>query len=311
MVPDRSQRIHPALSGEELLHSVGGIGRIARIQVVNFLMLPSSELTLDDIGRLASAIEALPDADGVVVVQGTDTIEETSIALSALVDRSVSLIVTGAMRGPLELGADGAANLRAAILAATDRRLRGLGACVVMNDEIHSAVYVQKANTASPSAFVSPGCGALGYVVEGKARLATLPAVKVPKVKASGPFPAVALVRVGLGDDGRLVGALRGCGYGGIVLEGMGVGHLPRPLLEHVDALLALQVPIVLARRDGGGSIFHETYGYLGSESDLLGRGVVSAGLLSGLKARVLLQLILAAGEPARIRECFEAANPK
>jgi len=88
--------------------------------------------------------------------------------------------------------------------------------------------------------------------------------------------------------------ALPGLGYAGVVVEGMGAGHVPAeaaPILGD----LAAKVPVVLASRAMTGAVFTRTYGYPGSEIDLIARNLVPAGYLSGLKARLLLGLVLRA----------------
>jgi L-asparaginase len=59
---------------------------------------------------------------------------------------------------------------------------------------------------------------------------------------------------------------------------------------------LATRLPVVLATRCMAGPVFTRTYGYAGGEIDLIGRGLIPAGILSGLKARLLLGLALRGG---------------
>jgi L-asparaginase len=56
---------------------------------------------------------------------------------------------------------------------------------------------------------------------------------------------------------------------------------------------LATKMPVVLASRAMTGPVFTKTYGYPGAEIDLIKRGLVPAGYLSGLKARLLLSLVM------------------
>lgn len=102
----------------------------------------------------------------------------------------------------------------------------------------------------------------------------------------------VALLTVSLGDDGQLLPAVERSQYAGLVLEGMGGGHVPMEMVEHVTSL-ATKMPVVLTSRTGEGENLSRTYGFPGSETDLLGRGLISAGPLGGLKAQLLLSLLL------------------
>ncbi|MCG5244459.1 asparaginase [Methylorubrum extorquens] len=290
--------IVPTLTAGDLAGSVPGLAAVASIETLSPLRRPSAGLTLDDLIGVARTLnERLAgDLDGAVVIQGTDTIEETAFVLDSLVAGDKPVVVTGAMRGPESAGADGPGNLLAATIVAGSASARGLGVLAVLNDEIHAARLVQKAHTALPSAFRSPLAGPVGLVIEGEARIF----VRSHRgLTLTGPLmdePApVALLKMGIGDDGRLLAALPDLGFAGVVIEGMGAGHVPEALAEIVSTLIA-RLPVVLASRTETGPVFSRTYGYPGGEIDLLGRGALSAGILSGVKARLMLQLLLRAG---------------
>ena len=103
----------------------------------------------------------------------------------------------------------------------------------------------------------------------------------------------MALLTAALDDDGALVRALEN--VDGLVFESFGGGHATEPLAEALSAT-AQRVPVVLASRTGAGETLRSTYGFAGSERDLLDRGLLSAGWLDGPKARVLLTVLLRAG---------------
>lgn len=297
MLPQAAGGIAPSLGAADLVAAVPALAELAVIEAESPARLPSPSLAPAHLVAVAARIEEAfaQGIDGAVVVQGTDTIEESAFLLDLLVSGDKPVVMTGAMRGADAPGADGPANLLAAARVATSAQARGQGALVVLNYDIHAARYVQKSHTTLPSAFASPMLGAIGAVAEGHARFFARMARMPCFPAAAGPPPPVALLRWAMGDDGRMLGALPELGYAGAVIEGMGAGHVPADAAEVVGAL-ARRMPVVLATRSAAGPVFTDTYGYPGGEIDLIRRGVIPAGLLSGLKARLLLGLALRGG---------------
>ena len=302
--------VEPTLTGEALVSDVPQIAGVAEVSAESFRQAASGELKVEDLVELAAEISARIDggAAGAVVTQGTDTIEETSFLLDLLVDREAPVVVTGAMRNPTLPGADGPANLLAAIQVAVSGAARGLGTVVVLNDEIHLARFVRKTHTSNPGTFRSDPVGPVGWVSEGVPRVVLRP-VGGHKVDLSGDAEdhPVALYHVVLGDDGRLLPKLEEEGYAGLVVEAMGGGHVPSLMAETLEDL-ASKMPVVLASRTGGGEVLRSTYGFVGSEIDLLDRGLIYASHLDGRKARLLLTLLLRSGASRKeISETFDA----
>ncbi len=290
--------VAPQLTADDLLRAVPKLGQIAQIDAVQARQVPGGDLTLHDLVAVAAQITQsfVDGAIGAVVTQGTDTIEESAFALGILVASPKPVVVTGAMRNPTLPGADGPANLLAAVQVASSPEAQGLGCVVVLNDEIHANRFVRKTHTTSTSAFRSPLTGPIGWVHEGRPRVVARHSPHVhADIAPATEIPPVALLKVGIGADSRLLGEILGLGYAGLVVEGFGGGHVPGSLAPMLGELAA-RMPVVLASRTGSGEVLRETYGFVGSESDLFKRGLISAGLLDGLKSRVLLSLLLASG---------------
>jgi L-asparaginase len=302
----------PALSADQLVAAVPGMADLGiTVEVKDFRGVPGASLSFDDIEALVEAVSrCLADGvDGVVVTQGTDTIEETAYLLDLSLEWAEPVVVTGAMRNPALAGADGPANLLAAVQVAASPQARDLGVVVVFADEIHAASRVRKTHSTSGFTFQSPTGGPLGYVVEGCARVVNRPEGRTVLASANRWQPVeVGLVTVVFGDTGTL---LEGADnrLDGLVVAGFGVGHVPNRLVDTLAAL-ASRMPVVLASRTGAGSVLTHTYAFPGSESDLLQRGLIPAGFLDPLKARILLHRLLAGGhDHGAIRAVFAEAG--
>lgn len=306
--------IVPTLTGADLVAAVPALAGVADIEAVSPFRLPGPSLTLAHLREVARLLnERLAgDIAGGIVVQGTDTIEETAFVLDLLVGGDKPVVVTGAMRGPEAPGADGPANLLASAIVASSPAARGLGTLVVLNDTIHAARFVQKASTFLPSTFASLAAGPLGSVIEGEARIdMRVTRSTVIAGGADGVDQPVALFTAALGDDGRVLAVLPGLGYRGLVVEAMGVGHVPAAMVPALASLTEI-FPVVLGSRVASGPVFGRTYGFPGSETDLLSRGLIPGGALGGLKSRLLLSLLLGVGLRGQdLRDAFlKAAAP-
>ncbi len=303
--------VTPRLDADDLLREVTNTEDVASIESLAFRLVPSSDLHLDDAIALAREIHARLDdgAVGVVVTQGTDTLEEVAFALDLLVRRDEPVVVTGAMRNASEAGADGPANLLDALRVAAAPSARGLGTLVVANGEIHPARFVRKTHATSPATFRSPSLGPLGWVSEGRVRVAlSLPRWPdlVGAVETSAP---IALVSASLGDSLPLLEHVVDAGYRGLVLDALGGGHVPSAAVARL-ARLSEQLPVVISSRTGAGEALTQTYRFAGSEIDLLARGPMPSGALDARKARILLSLLVGAGATLeQVRERFAFAR--
>lgn len=288
----------PALDAAQLKAELAAEDASLDIDWTDFAKVPSANITFADLIRLARTIERLHDDGyhGVVVSQGTDSLEETSFALELLVSRPIDIALTGAMRGSSAPGADGPANLLGALrfLEASP----GLGEVVVVLDDcVHAARHVAKSHTTALSAFSSGEAGLRGRIHERRFMALNPPRAALPKITIPPGAPPVhvELVSITIDHSPWIFRAAENAPVAGWIIAAMGAGHVPEALVPEL-ARLSGKMPVVLCSRAAWGAVCTATYGYPGAEIDLLRRGLIPAGNLSPLKARVLLTLLLMSG---------------
>jgi L-asparaginase len=286
--------VTPQLTAEALVGAVPALAELADIRAQTLRTIPGASLEFSDVLATARAACACVDAgaSGVVITQGTDSLEETAFAFDLLWDRPEPLVVTGAMRPASAAGADGPGNVFSAVAVARAAQARDRGCLVVFADEVHAARAVAKTHTTRTGAFASPGAGPVGWVSEGTPGFSAAPSPRSAALTpGGGDAPDVALVTAVLGDGGAQLRAI-GHPFTGLVLAAMGAGHIPQRLLPDLERL-AERMPVAAASRTGAGPLLRSTYGFSGSERDLIRLGLLDSCGLGPLKARVLLTLAL------------------
>ena len=298
--------VKPSFSADDLIAAIPILKDMAEIKAETILALPSGSLKLDDhVSVYRWAKEQIKNgADGVVITQGTDTLEESAFFLNLVWDEASPLVITGAMRNADNISADGAGNIYAATIVALEPKSRNRGVLVVLNDTIHSAKWAHKSNTFSLQTFVSVNAGIQGLVVEGSARYLSCPISRKIYPLPSKVFPRVAVVQSYLDNDGEIIKLVGNSKFDGIVIDGFGAGHVS---FEMMDEIKKLKIPVIVSSRTGSGMCATKTYGYKGSEIDLQNSGCVMSGWLSAIKTRLLLMILIANQvSPQEIKNEFE-----
>ena len=286
---DRSGGAVPSLDAKALVAALPSLADIAILGAATLASVGSANLSYAQISDLCKRAET-GAADGYVVTQGTDTLEETAFLASLLYQGSKPLIFTGAMRTPDQLSADGPSNLYNAVLTAG--ALKG-GVYVVINGDIHDPWHVYKSHTSDVASFTSGEVGAIGYIVEGSVHVRAYEQQKPLRPFNGKGLRPVALLQANFGADTKLLEQVLDAGYEGLVIEAFGAGHLSEKWADAVAAIVK-KVPVILCSRCPNGTVFEATYGYDGAEMDLIARGLVGAGQIKSRKARILLAVLLA-----------------
>ena len=289
----------PSLDGAAILARTPGLDAIADVVAIDRGLTPASHFTFADLmtlrGVIAGALDD-EDIDGVVVVQGTDTIEETAFAWDLTLESPKPVLVTGAMRASHEEGYDGPANLRRSVAAAASPALRDAGVIVSLAGTLEAADDVTKMHTRAFDTFRSPNRGSLGRVGDDGAVRVEAP--RRPR-RALRPVPSdgarVELVQAGIGSDGAMIDGAVASGARAVVVAATGAGNTSKGLLDAAERAMADDVVVVLASRCPSGAV-SDAYAFPGGGATWVRAGAIPCGTLCAIKARVAVALALGSG---------------
>ena len=231
-----------------------------------------------------------PSIAGFVVTHGTASAEETVYFLNLTLKIDQPVVVVGAQRPASGISTDAAINLVNAARAAAAPESRGMGALLLLNDEIQAAREVTKTSTLRLQTFRSPDFGVLGHVDGDGVFYYRAPVRRrMPDVEfdiaALTELPRVDIVACYAGADGAAVEAFSAAGAKGLVSAGFAPGLLTPAQNKAFDDAIADGIVVVQSSRAGSGRVPQRT--------QLGARGILSADNLNPQKARVLLMVAL------------------
>ena len=251
----------PRLTGEQMLEPLPEITKVARVEVDRGN--PYDQGSYEALRKLALRAEEVlqsPDVDGLVYVQGTNTIEETSYFLSLTVHSEKPIVVTGAQRPYNALSSDAQMNLLDAVRLACAPASRGKGAVVAFNGEINAAREVTKTNTYHLQTFRTRDLGLLGYIDPDKIEYYRTPHRRHTvnsefSLAGVESMPYVEIAYIHTGTRAGVADAMVALGAKGIVIACVGAGA-PNGLDKELEEIIRKRSAVVVqSTRVGEGRI--------------------------------------------------------
>ncbi|XUY26450.1 asparaginase domain-containing protein [Agrobacterium sp. rho-8.1] len=272
----------PALSGETL---VSGL-TIANVLVkpVELMAKDSSSLTLSDMQHISDAVGlelADPAVSGVVILHGTDAMEESALLVHLQHHLTKPVIFTGAQFTADHPQADGPDNLSSAIQACIDPSNVGKGVLVCFGGKLLPAWGLYKRSSDERDAFDLASTSLCPHSLG---------------LSASVKDIRVDIVAIHPGCEATHIDASLKAGVDGIVLAALGSGNANVRIVEAVGRCRDARVPVVVSSRVPTGRLV-AGYGGGGGGHDLGAAGAIHAQTLRPGQARILLAAMIAAAK--------------
>jgi glutamyl-tRNA(Gln) amidotransferase subunit D len=262
----RTGAVRPALTASDLHSIVPELTDIAQIDTQILLSLFSENIAPQHWTQIAKAVaqQLTQNVDGVVIAHGTDTLGYTAAALSfALQNLPVPVVLVGSQRSADRPSSDAATNLIGATITAAKAPFAQV--VVAMHETVsdttialHLGTRVRKCHTSRRDAFKSVNAGQIAKIENKEITMLTKdynPRDPARKLALKPDFDEkVALIKTYPGINPELIEWYVTQGFRGLVLEGTGLGHVPKNLSNAIrnavknDVLVAMTSQCIWGR---------------------------------------------------------------
>lgn len=277
---DDTGALVPTVSAAELVEAAREISTPSDVEIspVDSVRLDSSSLSLTDLDDLLQRVHALLADDsiaGVVITHGTDSMEDTAMALELFHTGKKPVVITGAQRSFDHLESDGPQNLADAISYAANG---APGVSIRFGGLTIPARGAFKAHTSALEAFQATS-----------QKIRTRPTLPLTPLAGKD----VVIISAWPGAPRLLVDAAVASGINGIIVEGLGSGNMGSEMGEGVKDALDAGIPVLITTRVPEGSVTL-AYGGDGGGATLAQAGALGTGTLRAGQARMVLLAALA-----------------
>ena len=238
----RTGAVTPALTAADLNDAVPEITNIANVDTEVLFSEYSENLQPEHWFEIATRLDSLAKSDymGIIIAHGTDTMHYTSSFLSfALSGFPIPIALVGSQRSSDRPSSDAAVNLIAATKFLTKANTNGI--FVVMHNDsnddtvvCHKGTRVRKNHTSKRGAFETVGDDPAFIITENNIeKNMNDDFFKNEKYDPKLNLDAkVALVKYHPGYDPRQIKDLADLGFGAIIFEGTGLGHIGKTMYD-------------------------------------------------------------------------------
>jgi L-asparaginase len=272
-----------------------------RIYVVDWSRQPVCHYTLRMCGDLiqvaASQIEE--GALGAVITCGTQALTEVAYYADLIWSYPQPLVFTASISHAGAPGSETPLLLTQATKAAESKACWGQGVLVCLQDKIYAGSEVVHLSNYCRNGYAALPCGPIAEFAEPSRALISLRTPRRGRIMDIGTPPArnVEILDVCLGGGEVLLAALldgKISELSGLVISAFGGGDVPPSWMPLLRKVLRAEVPVVLASRCPDGRV-QAGDSFEGSAKNVLEMGLISAGSLTPLQARIRLAVGLGA----------------